>query len=96
MRKEFYQTEHPYKAQSISMFFENHPGNYLNPGRHDCGSVLQLLMRELDTKNRPNRLSVFLARPNRMKGTLAGHKTAANVNVFDTLQAGDEQLMYVK
>jgi hypothetical protein len=106
--------EHPYEAQSISKFFEEHVDNYLNPEQRDCAwirknivdnktpyngatnSILQLMMQELGTSNTPNRLSVFLARSNRMKGTLAGHNTAANVNTFDALQAGDEQLMYVK
>ncbi|KAJ5057413.1 hypothetical protein PSV09DRAFT_2197870, partial [Bipolaris maydis] len=114
MRKGFYQTEHPYEAQSISKFFEEHVGDYQNPERRDCawvrrnivdnktpfngagGSVLQLMMRELGNKNRPNRLAVFLARSNRMKGTLSSHNSAANLNTFDALQAGDEQLMYVK
>ncbi|KAJ8110045.1 hypothetical protein OPT61_g7002 [Boeremia exigua] len=113
-RKGFYQTEHPFEAQSISKFLDGHLTNIINRKRRDCawvrknliqnrtpwnnagGSVFQLMMRELGTRDTPGRLAVFMARSNRMKGSLSGWDTAANTATFDNLQAGDEQLMYVK
>ncbi|OAL51441.1 hypothetical protein IQ07DRAFT_586945 [Pyrenochaeta sp. DS3sAY3a] len=114
LRRGFYQTEHPFEAQTISKFFDYYVRNDLNPGRRKCdwirpnimsnktpfnnagGTVLQLMMRELGYHNLPTRLSVFMARPNGMKGTLSRWDTAANVEKFNNLLAGDEQLMYAK
>jgi hypothetical protein len=66
------------------------------PWNNAGGSVLQLMMREMGTKDNPGRLAVFVSRSNRLKGTLSGWKTAVNTASFDLLKPGDEQISYAK
>ena len=63
------------------------------------GTTQQLpmhLLFELGRNGLTERLAVFLASSNRMKGDLSGEKTTVNLVKFGNMEAGEEQLLYAK
>jgi len=73
---------------------------YILVGRLNHGgvtkAVIMHMMNELGTRDRRDRLAVFLASPNGMKGQISRFVSTVNQNKFNGKEAGDEQLLYAK
>ncbi|OCL13057.1 hypothetical protein AOQ84DRAFT_372514 [Glonium stellatum] len=103
---------HNSTAQTISRFFANWMENsaattrdcnwirrwmvnQINPGG-GAYSVAKLLAKELGSRYNLDRLTVFLTNANRIKGKFFQFTTAVSFQDFNNLQAGDEQLAFMK
>lgn len=67
-----------------------------NPYPGATHSIAKLAALELGSRNRQDRLTVFLTNSNLMKGKLFSDQPAINSGYFNGMQAGDEQLAYAK